>query len=443
MLPVERRAALSLALIYMVRMLGLFIILPVFVLYADEFKYSTPFLMGLALGIYGLLQALLQIPIGMLSDKIGRKKTIAMGLLMLIAGSVTAALSDTIYGVIAGRALQGAGAITAALMALAADLSRDEQRTKMMAILGVSIGLSFFLALVIGPALITLFSIHSLFWVTAGLSVCALGLLVFAVPNPPPSQFHADTTANLARVKELATHPELRRLNLSIFFLHMIITATFVTVPIMLLDAGKAQDAHWEVYLPVMFLSLLVMLPMITLAERKKRMRLVMLSSVTGLLVTQLVFAWLPSTLNWLFFGILLFFCFLNTLEALLPSLMSRIAPAGARGTASGIYSSSQFLGAFVGGAGGGWILGLWGNTWLFLSLVLVCLLWLVVLWRFTAPRLLTSHRHRLSPAELAQGNAVLADLQQRAGVEEVVLSTDEGVAYMKVDKSVFKPVSG
>lgn len=443
MLPSERRTAASLALIYMVRMLGLFIILPVFALFAEDFENSTPFLMGLALGIYGLLQAALQIPFGLLSDRIGRKKTITLGLALMATGSVVAAMSDTIYGVILGRALQGSGAIAAALMALAADLTREEQRTKMMALLGASIGLSFIIALILGPVLINVFSISMLFWFTGATSIVAMVILHTAVPNPDTSGFRADTSANIASLGELFAHRQLRQLNLSIFFLHMLITASFVAVPVMLLNGGMEKTAHWQVYLLAMLLSLLVMVPMIIAAERYRRMRLVLLVSVLGLLVTQMLFASLPQTLFAVMVGVVLFFSFLNTLESLLPSLVSRIAPAGSRGGASGIYASCQFLGAFVGGAGGGWLLGVAGFSGLFIGLACACALWFVLLFRFEPPPALVTKRRKLTDAEQSRGAEFLTELQALPGVEEVFLSAEEGVAYMKVDKSLFQPDSG
>jgi len=443
MLPVERRTAASLALIYMVRMLGLFIILPVFALFAADFENSTPFLIGLALGIYGLLQALLQIPFGLLSDRIGRKNTITLGLVLMAIGSVVAAMSDTIYGVIFGRALQGSGAIAAALMALAADLTRDEQRTKMMAMLGASIGFSFIVALLLGPLLINFFSISMIFWFTAGTAILAIVILHTIVPDPTTTGYRADTSTRVASLGDLFAHPELRRLNLSIFFLHMLITATFVAVPVMLLDSGMGRTDHWQVYMPAMLLSVLFMVPMIILAERYKRMRMVMFTCVIGMLVTQLLFAALPDTLFALLLAVVLFFCFLNTLESLLPSLVSRIAPAGSRGGASGVYSSCQFLGAFIGGAGGGWLLGQAGITGLFVGLACVCAVWFTVLRNFNPPRKLASHRRVLTPAEQARGPELSAELRLLPGVEEVYLSPDEGAAYMKIDRSVFRPGQG
>jgi len=436
--PIERRAAWSLSIIYIFRMLGLFVILPVFSLFAVRYEHSTPFLAGMAIGIYGLLQACLQIPFGMLSDRIGRKRVVAFGLLLLCVGSVVAALADSIYWVIFGRALQGAGAIAAALMALAADLTRDQHRTRIMAMLGASIGLAFVLALMLGPILLTWFSIEMLFWLTAGCAVTGIVLLYTVVPDPTPSGYSADTGANLATMRRLMRNPQLLRLDFSIFVLHMMITATFVAVPLALHSAGLDDAKHWTLYLPAMGLSLVVMVPLIMLAERRT-MRGILLLSVAGLGLSQLMFGWLPVTPLWLFVGIIVFFSFLNALEALLPSLVSRLAPAAAKGSAMGIYSSSQFIGAFVGGAGGGWLLGAYGAKVLFSALSGLAIVWVGVLSGFIAPRPMITHRRPLTEDEQARSTDVSAELLALPGVEEVVMALDEGVAYMKVDKTRFK----
>ncbi len=446
MLPRERRATWSLSLIYMVRMVGLFIVLPVFSLFGDHYSHSTPLLIGLAIGVYGLLQACLQIPFGMLSDHIGRKKVVTLGLLFLAVGSVVAATSDTIYGVIVGRALQGAGAIAAALMALAADLTRDEQRTKVMASMGASIGFAFILALVLGPVLIGWFSIDGLFWLTAASALLAIIILHTLVPTPERCQYSADTGANTATMKRLLGHGQLLRLDLSIFMLHMIITAVFFAIPLGLRDAGVASDRQWLVYLPAVLLAIGVMIPLIIWGERKA-MRTVLLLCVAGLTLTQLFFAG-PQLFGfqagavWLFIGITCFFCFMNTLEALLPSLVSRLAPAAAKGSAMGIYSTSQFLGAFVGGTGAGWLYGLVGQGGLFAVVGALCLVWALALRGFVPPKKMATHRRTLSQEERDRGRGLLDELESIPGVEEVVIAVDEGVAYLKVDKARFESVS-
>jgi len=342
MLPSERRAASSLAAIYIFRMLGLFIVLPVFSIFAGEYSQSTPFKIGLAIGVYGIFQAVLQVPFGMLSDRFGRKIMISIGLVLLAAGSVVAATAETIHMVILGRALQGAGAISAVIMALAADLTRDDQRTKIMAILGASIGFAFVLALMLGPLLITLFSISALFWLTALTAIIGLVIVHTLVPDPEVLVHRAETGANLGTMRQLLRNPQLQRLDVSIFVLHMIITATFLAVPLLLRDVGLVAEMHWQIYLPAMGIAFLVLIPMMMGAERNY-LKPVLLICVAGLLFTQ-VFFWLaPGSVTNVFIGVTLFFCFLTVLEALFPSLVSRIAPADAKGSAMGVYSSSQF----------------------------------------------------------------------------------------------------
>ena len=446
LLPAEKRAAWSLSLIYVVRMVGLFIVLPVFSLFGDHYTSSTPFLVGLAIGIYGLLQACFQVPFGMLSDRIGRKNVITFGLALLALGSVIAATSDSIYGVIFGRALQGAGAISAALMALAADLTRDEQRTKVMASLGASIGFAFVLALILGPFLIGWFSIDGLFWLTAVTAIIGIVLLHTTVPDPEKCQYSADTGANWDTMKSLLNNRQLLRLDGSIFMLHLLITAVFFAVPLGLRDAGVVIDKQWLIYMPAVVLSVGVMIPLIIRAE-KKAMRGVLLLCVGGMGLTQLAFAspgflGLGPNVVVLFVGVTAFFSFLNTLEALLPSLVSRLAPAAAKGSAMGLYSSSQFLGAFVGGAGAGWLYGHVGATGLYTVMAALCIGWAVLLAGIVPPRRMTTHRRALSDHERAHCADVLQELSALPGVEEVVIKVDEGVAYLKVDKERYEQVA-
>jgi MFS family permease len=439
----ERRAAWSLSLIYMVRMLGLFIILPVFSLFGDHYTSSTPFLIGFAIGVYGLLQASLQVPFGMLGDRIGRKRVITIGLTLMAIGSVVAALSDSVYGVILGRALQGTGAIASTLMALAADLTRDEQRTKVMASLGASIGFAFILSLVLGPFLLGWFSIDGLFWITAASDLLGIVILHTAVPNPARCQYSADTGANLATMKRLLGNRQLQRLSLSIFMLHLMITAVFFVVPLQLRDAGIGSDKQWLIYLPSVVIAIGVMVPLIIWGERKA-MRAVLLLCVAGLSLTQVLFAgpiilgYAPTVLL-LFIAITCFFSFMNTLEALLPSLVSKMAPAAAKGSAMGIYSSSQFFGAFVGGAGAGGLYGAVGPIGVYVFMGGLCLVWGGFLLGFKAPKKMATHRRRLTSDEQSSPSEVLAKLQALEGVEEVVIALEEGVAYLKVDKVRFQ----
>lgn len=384
----ELRAATSLGGIFALRMLGLFMILPVFSLYAHKLSGFTPTLTGVAIGAYGLTQAVLQTPFGLLSDRIGRKRVIIIGLLIFSLGSIVAAVSDSIYGVIAGRALQGAGAIAAAIMALLADLTREETRTKAMAILGGSIGMAFTAALVLGPILNNWFGVPGIFWLTAVLAL--LGILVtrFVVPQPAESHFHADTEPVPAQFAKTLADRQLLRLDFGIFCLHLFITANFIALPLILRDTLQVIPAHhWWIYLPVLLLSVATMLPFIRLAERHGRMKLVFLGAILAMAIAEAGLALFHQQLLQFVILLFLFFTAFNFMEASLPSLISRMAPAHSKGTAMGIYSSSQFLGAFCGGAIGGALLDHYGVSGLFEGCALVAGLWLIAAVGIKFPR--------------------------------------------------------
>jgi len=364
MLVTEKRAAFSLSLVYAFRMLGLFMILPVFSLYADDFSGATPVLIGLAIGIYGLTQGLFQLPFGFLSDRFGRKKIIVAGLLVFAIGSVVAANADTIYEIIAGRALQGLGAIAAAVMALAADLTREEVRLRVMAFIGMSIGLSFMISMVIGPLLAARYGLPILFWITAGLALAGILVIIFITPQPRSQGFHRDTQLSLGDVGKVLKNPELLRLDLGIFVLHLVLSATFVVFPLVLRDSFQvAESLHWKTYLPVFALSVVVMVPMIIVAEKFRKAKSMFLLGIAIVLIAELGLAG-AKTYEWIFAMLVLFFAGFNFLEASLPSLVARIAPADMKGTAMGLFSSSQFLGAFCGGVIGGLLLLRWGDWW-------------------------------------------------------------------------------
>ena len=438
LLPLERKAAVSLSLIYCTRMLGLFIIFPVFTLIAIDYEGSTPLLVGVALGMYGLLQAMLQIPFGVLSDRIGRKPVIVGGLILLIAGSIVAALADTIYGLIVGRAMQGAGAISAALIALAADLTRDEQRTKMMAILGSSIGMAFLVSLVLGPVLVGWYSLAGLFWFTGFCAMLSLLLVWKTVPTPAGIKVSGDTVAQISRIGALLRDRQLLRLDAGIFFQHLMVTAMFIGVPLLLVDSGIALESHWLIYAPSVLVSVLIMVPAIILAERHKKMRQVFIVSIIGMGLAQVILGFVQNSWLVVFGGLVLFFSFFNTLEALLPSLVSRLAPPGTKGSAMGVYSTSQFAGAFVGGAGGGWIYGVSGISGLFFALAGICGVWFFLAWGMNPPVGISTHLHSVGDMSQGQGEKWVQACLEIPGVKDVVVVADEGVAYLKVDRSVF-----
>ena len=372
----EKRAAFGLAGIYGLRMLGLFLILPVFALYAEDLPEATPLLVGLAIGIYGLTQAVLQIPFGLLSDRIGRKPVIIGGLLLFALGSVIAATADNLAWVIAGRAVQGSGAIAAAVMALAADLTRESHRTKAMAMIGVTIGLAFMVALMAAPALNAWIGVPGIFWLTAVLGLVGLAVVVLVVPTPVRQSVHRDAEAVPALLGRVLRDGQLLRLDLGIFSLHLMLTALFLGVPLALRDAGLAPERHTWLYLPVLVLSIAAMLPFIVYAERRGRIRPVFLGAVGALGFAQLAILQQIGSLWGLAAAVWLFFTAFNLLEALLPSLVSRLAPADAKGSAMGVYSTSQFAGAFVGGLAGGFVHQHFGLEGLFLFGAVVAAVW-------------------------------------------------------------------
>jgi len=379
----ELRASASLASVFALRMLGLFLILPVFAVHARGLPGGDDaLLVGLALGIYGLTQALLQLPFGMASDRLGRKPVIVAGLLIFAAGSFVAAAADSVWLAIVGRALQGAGAISAAVTALIADATRESQRTKAMAMVGGSIGITFALSLVLAPLLYGAIGMGGIFSLTGALAIAAIGVVAWVAPASPPAMpgSHADPQAPGRRTPfaAVALEPDLLRLNLGIFTLHAIQMAMFVVVPAWLVGrAGLPLDAHWKLYLPVVVLSFAVMVPPLILAERRGRLRAVFVGAVSLLLLVQLLFALRPAGLVALAVLLLAFFAAFNVLEASLPSLVSRLAPADAKGTALGIYNTTQSLGLFAGGLAGGFVQRQWGEPAVFAACAALAAIWL------------------------------------------------------------------
>ena len=404
MTPLERRASASLALIFALRMLGLFLVLPVFALEAQKYPGGDdPALIGLAMGIYGLTQGLLQIPFGMASDRFGRKRVIVIGLLIFAAGSFLAAAATSLPWLLAGRALQGAGAVSAAVTALLADLTRDTVRTKAMAMVGASIGLVFALSLVIAPPLAAAIGLHGLFALTGALALVGIGIVLWFTPKPPLAvKVGRDGLA--PALAQVLAHPGLQRLNLGVFVLHAVQLAMWVAVPTLLLHAGLAKDQHWAVYLPAVLGSFVVMGMLLFPLERKGYLRAVFLVSI-GLIGLVQVGLWLAanglstegmraddigSALGWTkyYLGVLLFvfFCGFNALEASQPSLVTRIAPPEVRGAALGVYNTLQSLGFFMGGALGGWLAKHWGAQGLFAMCAMAIALWLLAAWGMRAP---------------------------------------------------------
>ncbi len=374
----ERRAAGSLAAVFAVRLLGLFMIYPVFEAYAHGLRGATPAMIGLALGAYGLTQGLLQIPFGLLSDRIGRKTMITIGFLLFAAGSVVAARAGSIEGVLVGRILQGAGAVGSVILALVADLTRPEVRTRAMAMVGVTIGFAFVVAIVLGPIFSALIGVPGIFWLTAVLALVGIFITWGAVPRPERLAVQREAEAVPALFARVLRDRELLRLDVGIFSLHAILTASFLAVPAMLAAVFGLRASHeWMIYLPVLLVSVALMVPAVILAERGGRMKEVFIAAIAILAASILALGFAGHDAVAVLVALTLFFAAFNAMEAMLPSLVSRFAPADAKGTAMGIYSSLQFLGIFVGGVAGGLAASLGGSRGVFVFAALVALAWL------------------------------------------------------------------
>ncbi len=441
MQAIERRGVFSLAGIYCLRMLGLFMILPVFALYAENLSGSTPLLTGLALGGYGLTMALLQIPFGMMSDRFGRKPVIAAGLLLFVLGGAVAAMSDSVGGVIAGRLLQGSGAIAAAVMALIADLTDESQRTKAMAVFGMGIGASFTLALVLGPLLDSYIGVDGLFWLASVFGVLGIIILYLGVPNPQHSSKHSDVEAEPMKLKQVLANRQLLRLDAGIFLLHTMMTSTFIALPFALRnDLHLPTSSQVWFYLPILLASVLGMIPLIIVAEKRGRMKQIFTACVAALMVAEVLMSMTHHTMAGLVVGMLIYFVAFNVLEASLPSLVSRLAPAADKGTAMGAYSTSQFFGVFCGGISGGVIYGAFGVSGVFMVSAVLALVWLLLCRGMQFPMNLTRQMVSIANLNQAQADTLMTNIRQLSGVEEVSMIPEEGVIYMKVDKTRYQP---
>lgn len=439
MTPLEKRATASLASIYALRMLGLFMLFPVLSLFAEQMEGSTPLLIGLAISIYGLTQAILQIPFGLLSDHFGRKKIIIIGLILFAAGSVVAATSTTIYGVLLGRAIQGCGAIAAAIMALVADLTQEVHRTKAMAGIGASIGISFGVALTIGPVIAGYIGISGIFYLTAILSLLAILLVLLVVPNPKKSSVHRDAELVPAQFLSVLKMPDLLRLNYGIFILHLCLTASFVVLPLLIRDAGLPPENHWGVYLSIMVSAMVVAIPLIIIAEKKRQMKRVFVGAIVALILAGWgLFNW-AADLSGIIGFLWLFFCGFSVLEATLPSLISKTAPGDLKGTAMGAYSSAQFMGAFIGGVVGGWLYGEAGAAMVFLFTAMAATSWMLVAMFMNTPNYLANMLISLDAVSEAKGEHLTAQLLAVPGIKEVTLHFEESVAYLKVDNKILQ----
>ena len=432
----ERLASMSLASIYGLRMLGMFLILPIFSIYASQYNGGTDIqLVGMALGAYPLTQALFQLPYGIASDKFGRKNMIYIGLLMLVLGSVVVALADNIYFVILGRAIQGAGAVSAAVTALLADLTREEHRTKAMAMIGSTIGVTFAISLVLGPAIAHWVGMSGIFWLTAVLASLAILVVKFVVPNPLISSFHSDASTAPAKLKDVLKNGQLLRLNYGIFALHAAQMAMFIVVPFAIQKTSSLDvNHHWQLYLPILIGSFILMIPAIIVGEKKSKLKQVFIGAVALMLVAQLSFAGLITNFWGVVFSLFAYFVAFNTLEASLPSLISKLAPAAAKGTAMGVYNTSQSLGAAVGSLVGGFLSHHYGFSAVFVFCAVLMGIWLLASLSMKTPPAVRTKMYHLDNLDELKANLLATNIAKLAGVYEAVAIAKENMLIVKVN---------
>lgn len=430
----ERRSTFALSSIFALRMLGLFMIIPVFSVAGQSYQGATPTLIGLAVGVYGLTQAILQIPFSLLADRFSRKPLIILGLILFALGGAVAAMSDTIYGVIIGRAIAGGGAVSAVVMALLADVTREEQRSKAMAVMGMSIGVSFMVAFSLGPWLTGLVGISGLFWITTIMGLGAISMLLLV---PKVTRHHKNYQQGyLSQLKQVLKMGDLNRLHVSVFALHLLLTAMFIYMPSQLIEfADIPLSKHGLVYLPLLVISLFFAFPSIILAEKYRKMRGIFLTAIGGIVLGLLILIFGYESKYILLVGLGFFFIAFNVMEALLPSWLSKSAPIQSKATAMGVNASSQFLGAFFGGMIGGQLLML-NNTALGWSILSgIAIVWLLISFSLTQPRYLSSLV--LPLPESKQTDEWTSQLLAIRGIEEVVVMPDQQFAYVKIDKQL------
>ncbi len=432
---IEKKAAISLASVYGLRMFGLFLVLPVLATYAVDYPGYNPLTVGLAIGIYGLTQAIFQIPLGLISDRIGRKPVIIVGLVVFAFGSWFAAQAETMNQLIIGRGLQGCGAIASALMALAADVSREERRAQMMAVLGLSIGVAFVLALIAGPILAKTLKLSGLFELTAILALAAILAVLFMVPKINQQVHQRDVLPASKQLKNIVKDDQLLRLDFGIFCLHFLLSSSFVVLPLLLIESGIAKENHAWIYLPVMLLGFLGMLPGIVLAEKKNQHSKVMGIALIAVLFSQV--SWLLSeNSSILILGLGLFFLGFNLLEAMLPSMISRFAPVAGKGTAMGLYSTSQFMGSFLGGVTSGYIASQLGGNAVFIVGIIIVIIWGFFHFGQQNPPAISSVS--IEMADTSEGiDLLVKKLLQHQGIVEALYLQDEKMLYLRFNSTL------
>ncbi|WP_343044206.1 MFS transporter [Marinifaba aquimaris] len=434
----EKKIAATLASVFGLRMLGLFMVMPVVAVFGQDLEGFSPIWIGIIVGAYGLTQALLQIPMGLLSDKIGRKPVILLGLSLFALGSIIAANADHVIWVTVGRFLQGTGAIAAAVLALAADLTREEQRSKVMAIIGMCIGLSFAIAMVAGPLIANKLGLSGIFAVTAVLACIGIAIVAIAIPNTVNKAKQRDAIPIPSQLKQLAKHSQLGKLNLGVFFLHLQLTALFVILPGLLVQSGMASQSHWMLYFPALIMSFIIMAPALMWAVKNNKEVTIFKLAIAVMALSLITVAIFPNALGILLATLVLFFAGFNYLEANLPAWVSRIAPAGQKGSAMGLFSTHQFAGAFAGGLVGGVLLQMFSAPIALAATACLALPWFflmkgLVLPRKTKPRVVSFKATDVDVDTLAN------NFTQISGVEEAVIFVEDQKAYLKIDPKCFE----
>ncbi|KMT65941.1 MFS transporter [Catenovulum maritimum] len=428
----EKKIAAILASIFSLRMLGLFMIMPVMAVYGQQIEGFSPLWIGIVIGAYGLTQALLQIPMGLLSDKIGRRPVILIGLTLFAIGSLVAATADNIFGVAVGRFMQGTGAIASAVLALAADLTREEQRSKVMAVIGMCIGLSFAAAMVVGPIIADKAGLSGIFYVTAVLAGIGILLVLTQLPHSVTKGSNRDAIPVPAQIKQLIKHPNLRKLNLGVFFLHLQLTCLFVVVPGLLVDAGFSSKSHWMLYFPALLASFLVMAPMLMWAMKKQKETLMFKISIGLISAAMLLMLFMGQSAGGLLAALIIFFAAFNYLEANLPAWVSRLAPVGQKGSAMGVFSSCQFAGAFCGGLLGGVLLQNFTVAGVLIGASLLAFPWLIISNKLSLPIKTKPKVVSVSVENQAAAEVMAQELIEITGIEEAVVIVEEQLAYLK-----------
>lgn len=436
----EQRAVLSLSTIMALRMLGLFMVLPIFALYASHLEAASPTLIGLAIGIYGLFQAVFQIPFGALSDRFGRKPIIVIGLTIFVCGSLLAAVAQNMTLMIIARALQGAGAVGSTLLALMADLTTEEQRTKSMAIAGITIGFSFSLAMLLGPLLTKWISVSHIFVLSGALGCLGILLLYIWTPTPHQIRLHHENEPAWKGWVKIFSSPQLANLNLGIFILHAVFTASFIAIPLSLNQfIHLGLNRQWILYLPSLLVAFCLSLVCIGLAERQQKIKPYFLLGIVSLILAELVFWCMPSSWLTAALGIGLFFSGFSLLEAFLPSLISRTAPVRYKGTALGIFSCAQFFGIFVGGVCGGWLLSHFSFPGIYLFCFLLLIAWFILAYQSRPPHFLVTQMWPLTSTHRIAWSTLVSELQVIPGMVEVTLITEEQMLYLKMERKTSK----